>query len=120
MATANAAATLERANNFAADYGTATLSFGDGVTVAATHTMAGFTTSNSGNDGLATASAIADETIANSVNPVTQAVLDAGGKTYTLTVGSSGSGADVIVSTTNYISGETSSVTSFVVTFPAV
>lgn len=49
----------------------------------------------------------------NSMN----AWLSAAGKTYTLTVGTSDT--DVIVSTTNYISGETSSVNSFVVTFAA-
>lgn len=116
MATANAAATLERADDFAADYNTATLTIKAGATTVATHTLAGFTTSNSGSDGVATANAIADATIAAN-GTADSAELTAAGKTYTLTVGTSGT--DVIVSTTNYISGETSSVNSFVVTFAA-
>ena len=116
MATANAAATLERADDFAADYNTATLTIKAGATTLATHTLAGFTTSNSGSNGVATANAIADATIAAN-GTADSAELTAAGKTYTLTLGTSGT--DVIVSTTNYISGETSSVNSFVVTFPA-
>lgn len=116
MATANAAATLERADDFASDYGTATLTILGGATTLATHTLSGFTTSNSGADGVATANAIADETIAAS-GTADGAELTAAGKTYTLTLGTSGT--DVVVSTTNYISGETSSINSFVVTFPA-
>lgn len=116
MATANAAATLERANDFATDYATATLTIKAGATTLATHTLAGFVASNSGADGVATANAIADATIAAS-GTADSAELTAGGKTYTLTLGTSGT--DVVVSTTNYISGETSSVSSFVVNFPA-
>lgn len=116
MATANAAATLEQADDFSADYNTATLTIKDGATTLVTHTLAGFVTSNSGNDGVATANAIADETIATS-GTADGAELTAAGKTYTLTLGTSGT--DVVVSTTNYISGETSSVNSFAVTFPA-
>jgi hypothetical protein len=116
MATPNAAVTLERADDFAADYGTATLTIKAGTTTLATHTLAGFVTSNSGLDGVATANAIADAVIAAD-GTADSAELTAAGKTYTLTVGTSGT--DVIVSTTNYISGETSSVNSFVVTFAA-
>jgi hypothetical protein len=121
MATANAAATLERADDFAADYTTATLTILDGATTLAAHTLAGFTTSNSGADGVATANAIADVTIAadGTADGAVLAVDYGLGteKSYTLTLGTSGT--DVIVSTTNYISGETSSINSFVVTFPA-
>ena len=116
MATANSAATLERANDFAADYNTATLVIKAGATTLATHTLAGFVTSNSGANGLATANVIADVTIA-ATGTADSAELTASGKTYTLTLGTSG--AEIIVSTTNYISGETSSVNSFAVTFPA-
>lgn len=58
----------------------------------------------------------ADATIA-ATGTADGATITAAGKTYTLTLGTSGT--DVVVSTTNYISGETSSVNSFVVTFPA-
>ena len=85
MATANAAATLEQANDFDTDYGTATLTILAGATTLATHTLAGFVTSNSGADGVATANAIADATIAAN-GTADGATLTAAGKTYTLTL----------------------------------
>ena len=48
MATANAAATLERANDFKADYDGAILLILDGATTLASHTLTAFTTANSG------------------------------------------------------------------------
>lgn len=112
MATLNAAATLEQANDFAADYGTASLTVQAGATVLATHTLAGFTTANSGNNATATADAIADATIAASGTADTVLLTGASGKVIDIT-------ADVTLSTTNYISGETSSVSSLVFTFSA-
>lgn len=114
MATANAAATLERADDFAADYATATLSFGDGVTEAVSVTFASLATSNNGNDGLAQIGAPITATIANDVNPVNTVTLTAAGKTYNLVVGT-----DITISNTNFIAGETFTLNSFVVTFPA-
>ena len=113
MATPNAAETLERVSDFAADFATSTLEIRDGSTVLATHTVPSFTASNDGSDGLATAAAIADATIDNS-GTADNAKLIKGTREYALTLGASGSGADIIVTTTNYIDGETSSVTSLV------
>lgn len=113
MATANAAATLERANDWSTDFTTASMIIKDGAVTLATHTLAGFVTSNSGSDGVSTANAIADATIAADGTADT-AEITAGTKTYTLVVG-----VDITLSTTTYITGETSSINSLVVTFPA-
>ena len=116
MPTLNAAATLKQADDFDTDYTGATLTILDGATVLATHSIASWTTANSGSNGVATAGAIADATIANS-GTADGATMTATGKTWTLTVGTSG--AEVNLSTLTYVSGETSSVSSAVVTFPA-
>lgn len=113
MATANAAATLERADDFAADFVTSTLEIRAGSTVLASHTVPSFTTSNSGANALATAAAISGATIA-ATGTADNARLIKGTQIYSLTLGTSGT--DIVVSTTNYISGETSSVSSLVVT----
>lgn len=113
MATGDTTARNSRASDFAADYGTATLTILEGATPLATHTLAGFGAPSS---GVITANAIADATIAASGTADGATLSDAAG-TYTLTLGTSGT--DVVVSTTNYISGETSSINSFSVTFPA-
>ena len=116
----NAAATLERANDYASDYENATIAFGDGTTTAVVHTITGLAGSNSGNNGVVQTPNLPDvETIVETVNPVTECVITAGGKTETLSVGLSGSGADVIVSSTNFIAGQPSTITNFAVNFPA-
>lgn len=111
MATLNAASTLEQANDFATDYAAATLTVQAGATVLATHTLAGFATANSGNNATATANAIADANIAADGTADT-VLLTAGTKVIDIT-------ADVTLSTTNYISGQTSSISSLVFTFSA-
>ncbi len=116
MATANAAATLQRASDWGTSFATGTMVIKAGATVLATHNLAGFVASNSGNDGLATANTISDVTIA-ATGTADSAEINDGSKTYTLTLGTSGT--EVIVSTTNYISGETSSILSLVANFPA-
>ena len=116
MATGNAAATLARATDFGTDFSAQTLTILDGATTLATHTIGTFTPSNSGADGLATSSAIANETIAAS-GTADGATISDGSKTYTLTVGLAG--ADLNLSTLTYVLGETSSISSLVVTFPA-
>lgn len=113
MATGDNTARNSRASDFASDYGTATLTIKAGATTLATHTLAGF---GAPSNGVITANAIADATIAATGTADSAELTDTSG-TYALTLGTSG--ADVIVSTTNYITGETSSVTSFSVTFPA-
>lgn len=115
MATGDTTARNSRASDFAADYGAATLTILAGATTLATHTLAGF---GAPSTGVITANAIATATIANS-GTANSATLSAAAGTYTLTVGTAGSGADVIVSTTNYIAGETSTINSLTVTFPA-
>ena len=114
MATANAAATLERADDFAVDYGTATLTFGDGTTTAVSVTFTALATSNAGANGLAQVSGSIAETIVNTVNPVDTVTLTAAGKTYDLAIGT-----DVTLSNTNFIAGQTFTLNSFAVTFPA-
>lgn len=113
MATGDTTARNSRASDFASDYGTATLTIKAGATTLATHTLAGF---GAPSNGVITANAIGDATIAASGTADSAELTDAAGA-YTLTLGTSG--ADVIVSTTNYIAGETSSINSFAVTFPA-
>lgn len=116
MATADIPAQNERANNFATDYAAATLTILDGATQLAVHTLTGFGAAAS---GVITANAIADDTILANGNPATSATLTNGTGTYTLTIGLVGSGADVEVNTLNYVLGETSSINSLTVTFPA-
>jgi len=110
MATADTTARNSRASDFAADYTAATLIIREGATVLATHTLAGFSAPAS---GVITANAIADETIAANGTADTVILSSAAGS-YTLDIGS-----DVTLSTTTYIAGETSSVNSLTVTFPA-
>lgn len=115
MATGDTTARNSRASDFSSDYSTATLTILDGVTTLATHTLAGF---GAPSVGVITANAIADATIAASGTADGATLSDTAG-TYTLTVGTTGSGADVEISTLTFISGETSSITSLTVTFPA-
>lgn len=117
MADLNAAATLKQAQDFATSYASSTLEILNGATVCATFSIATWTAANSGANATATASVIADATISNTANPVTSARLTQGTKIWTLTVGTSG--AEVNISTLNFIAGETASVTSAVITFPA-
>lgn len=114
MATANTAERNARANDWATRYADAVLQIRAGTTVLASHTLAGFGTAAS---GAVTANAIADATIGNGGGTADNAKLIDGTTEYDLTLGTSG--ADVVVSTTNYIDGETSSINSLVVTFPA-
>lgn len=95
--------------------GTGTLVIYAGATALATHTMAGFGAASS---GVVTANAISDVTIANSGTANSAKLIDSG-RELTLTVGLSGSGAEVILSTLNYVLGETSQVLSCVITYPS-
>lgn len=113
MATGDTTARNSRASDFASDYGTATLTILDGATTLATHTLAGF---GAPATGVITANAIADATIAADGTADSATISDTAG-TYTLTVGTSG--ADLNLSTLTYVSGETSSINSLTVTFPA-
>jgi|GEM_PF-2311302 len=120
MANANAAATLKRAQDFSTDFASSALTILAGATVVATHTVDSFSSTNSGSDALATAAAIANATITGTGNQTaTSASLTKGSKVYTLTLGVEGSGSDIIVSTTTFIEGETSSVEGLVVTVRA-
>lgn len=115
MATADTTARNSRASDFSTDYSTASLVIKAGATTLATHTLTGF---GAPSVGVITASAIADATIAATATADTATLTDTAG-TYTLTVGTVSSGADVEISTLTFITGETSSVTSLTVTFPA-
>lgn len=113
MSTANAAQTLEQADDFSSDYATSMLVVSEGATVLAAYQVAGFVTSNAGDDGLAVANAIAAE---NNVGTGTADTvkLVAGSKEFDLTIG-----VDAIISDTSFITGVESSVTGLTVTFPA-
>lgn len=115
MSTGDTTARNSRAADFAADYATAALTIKAGGTILAVHTLAGF---GAPVTGVITASAIADDTILADGTADTATLSDAAG-TYTLTVGATGSGADVEISSLTFVTGETSSVTSLTVTFPA-
>ena len=113
MATGNTTARNSRASDFAADYAAATLTIFEGATTLATHTLTGF---GAPATGVITANAIADATIAAD-GTADSATISAAAGTYTLTVGTSG--ADLNLSTLTYLTGETSSITSLAITFPA-
>lgn len=84
-----------------------------GNTALAAHTLAGFGAAVA---GVATASAIADDTI-DATGTATFARLVAGGDVIQLTVGTSGT--QVIVSSTSYVATGTSVVNSLTITQPA-
>ena len=115
MSTGDTTARNSRASDFSTDYATASLVIKAGATTLATHTLAGF---GAPTTGAITASAIADATIAADGTADSATLSDTAG-VYTLTVGTVGSGADVEISTLTFITGETSSVSSLTVTFPA-
>lgn len=115
MATADTTARNSRASDFSSDFGTATLTIKAGATTLATHTLAGFGAPSS---GVITANSIASATIAASGTADSAELSDTAG-TYTLTVGTTGSGADVEINDLSYVSGGDSNITSLTVTFPA-
>lgn len=115
MATADTTARNSRAADFASDYDTAKLTILDGATTLVEHTLAGFGAPSA---GVITASAISDENIIADGTADGATLSDTAG-TYTLTVGLTGSGADVEVNTLTYITGQPSSLNSLAITFPA-
>lgn len=119
MPTLNAAATLEQATDFANDFAGCTVVVYDGATVCATFTVPSWTPSNDTNDGLATAAAISDVTIAANGNPVDSAriISATGGREVMLSVGTSS--AELNFTTLNFVAGETASISNLVVRFPA-
>ena len=84
-------------------------------TALATHTIAGF---GSPSSGTITANAIANDTI-DDTGTATYARISNGTQTLQLTLGLSGSGAEVIVSSTSYVAGGTSQVVSLTLSQPA-
>lgn len=113
MPSLNTTARNYMADAVGAGFGTATLTILDGVTPLATHTLTGF---GAAVNGVITANAIANSTILAS-GTATSATLTQASRTLTLSVGTSGT--EVIVSTTSYVAGGTSSVTSATITYPA-
>lgn len=115
MSTADTTARNSRASDFASDFSTATLTLLSGATDLAVHTLAGF---GAPSTGVITANAIADDTILDTLTCDGATLSDTAG-TYTLTVGLPASGADVEISSLTFITGETSSINSLTVDFPA-
>ena len=113
MPSLNAAARNSMATAAGTLCGSGTLQILAGATVLASHTMAGF---GSPSTGVITANAIASETIA-ATGTADGAKIINGSQEVTLSLGLSG--AEVIVSSTSYVSGGTSSVTSVTITYPA-
>jgi hypothetical protein len=115
MATGDETARNSRAADFSSDYAASTLTLLSGATPLAVHTLAGF---GAPATGVITANPIADDTILDDAT-CDSATLSSAAGAYTLTVGTVGSGADVEISSLTFIAGETSSVNSLTVTFPA-
>jgi hypothetical protein len=113
MPSLNAAARNSMATAAGTLCGSGTLQILAGATVLASHTMAGF---GAPSTGVITANAIASETIA-ATGTADGAKIINGSQEVTLSLGLSG--AEVIVSSTSYVSGGTSSVTSVTITYPA-
>lgn len=120
MATLNAPATLEQATDFSTNYAASTLVILDGATTLATHTVTSFAATNTGSNGTATATIAASgaATIA-ATGTADGAELRSGTEIIVLSVGVAASGADLILTTLTYVTGETSTVNSLVVTLPA-
>jgi hypothetical protein len=120
MPTLNAPATLQQAVNHNVDYSTAIIEVLLGATVLATHTASSWAASNTGNDGTATATMAnggAETIVADGT--ADGARMSIGGRVITLSLGLSGSGAELILSSLTYVTGETSTVVSLVSTYPA-
>lgn len=101
------------ATDFATRYANASLIIRDSTTVLATHSLSGFGTASS---GVVTASSIPAAT--NAANGTADnAILDDGSAEYTLTVGTTGSGADVEIDDLAYALGGTSSIAAFTVAY---
>lgn len=90
-----------------------TLQIRAGSTVLATHTGITF---GSPTNGVVTANAVSDVDVAET-GTADNALLTGTGGVLTLTLGTSG--AEVIVSTTSYVAGGTSTVNSISITYPA-
>ena len=122
MTVLNAAATLQIAGNFGTDYATSTIEVLAGTNVLATHSTTSWAATNTGSNGTATAvlanSGAATITGAG-IQTATSATITDGTEVITLTVGLSGSGADLILNTLTYINGETSTISSLDLTVPA-
>lgn len=114
MPTLNVTAANTALSQFISTYTTATLSLFVGGTSVATHTLTGF---GAVSGGSVTANAIADVTYSGG-GTVSSAKLVAGANEITLTVGVSGSGAEVIMTSTTAVSGGTSKILSLTQTMP--
>ena len=112
MATANAAATLKRAQDLSTDLAGAVLEIREGTTVLASHTITTFTATNSGDDGVATASGMPNTATIDTTGTADNAQLVKDSKVYSLSL------ADITLSTTTFISGETSTLNSLVINLP--
>ena len=113
MANSNAAATLSRADDWSADFATGTITIKDGATDLSVHALSGFVTANLGDNATATANAIPDDTIL-ATGTADTVELTSGALTYNLVIG-----VDIILTTTSYVIGETSQISSMIVTFNA-
>lgn len=113
MATSDVTAKNSRATDWADDFSLASVEIMDGATVLATHTLAGFGAATSGQ---VSANAIPDATVSNS-GTADSVVISSVAGTYTLTVGLSGSGADVIIDDLNFVQGGISKLNSLIVSF---
>ena len=115
MATFNSLAKRTAMDLFVSTYAAASLVIYDGATVLVTHTMAGFNAATG--EGVVTAQAVADATIAASASPsATSAKFIAGSNEIALSVGVSGSGAEVIMSSLALVAGGTSTINSVTLT----
>ena len=125
MPTLNVAAANAQASNLASDYASAVLTIYSGTppanansalsgnTALVAHTLTGF---GSATNGTITASAIDDELITASGTASFARVVQAG-RTMQLTLGTSGSN-EVVVSSTSYVLGGVSEITSMTLTQP--
>ena len=114
MPSLNTAARNHMADAIVSGWGTSSLVILAGATPLATHSVP----SMSNSSGVVTAGAIADDTI-DATGTATSATLTQSGRTLTLSVGLSGSGAEVILSSLSYVASGTSSITSLTITYPA-
>ena len=103
MPTLNAAATLARADNLAADFAAGTIVVSEGATVLATHPIASWATSNSGAD--ADAVPTVSDVNASATGTADKVELVAGGLRYDITDGGT-------ITQPEYIQGHNATVPS--------
>ena len=112
----NTAATNQQIGHVGTDYATAQVVIYDGATALATHTLDGFGAPSSGTIALTN---VPNTDVIDNAGTVDSAKLIAGALEMDVTVGLTGSNAELILGSLTYVLNETSRINSLTLTQPA-